>query len=52
MYEKSHVDIINEEMKGGSSEEEDTGIRKCRIISRVDIINEEVKGRTSSPKQQ
>ena len=27
---KSHVDIINEEMKGISSEEEDIGIRKCR----------------------
>ena len=45
---KSHVAIINEEMKGISSEEEDIGTRKCRIKSRADIINEEVKGWTSS----
>ena len=49
---KRHVDIINEEIKGSSSEEEDIGIRKCRIISLVDIVNEEVKGWTSSLEQQ
>ena len=49
---KSHIETVNEEMKGGSSEEEETGIRKCRIRSRVDIINEEVKRRTCSLKQQ
>ena len=37
---KSHVDIINEEMKVSSSEEEEVVIHKCRIRSRVDIINE------------
>ena len=49
---KIHVDMINEEMKGSSSEMEDIGIHKCRRRSRVDIINEEVKGCTSSSKQQ
>ena len=49
--EKNHVDIINEEMKGISSEEEDIGIRKFRRRSRVHIINEEVKGWTSSQEQ-
>ena len=44
---KIHVDIINEEMKGSSSEEEEIGIHKCMRRSRVDIINEEVKGWTS-----
>ena len=38
--------------KANSREEEEIGIRKCRIISRVDIINEELKGWTSSSKQQ
>ena len=27
---KSHVETLNEEMKGSSSEEEDIGLRKCR----------------------
>ena len=27
---KSHVEIVNEEMKGRSSKEEEIGIRKCR----------------------
>ena len=49
---KIHVDIINEEMKEISSEEEDIGISKCRRRSRVDIINEELKGWISSSKQQ
>ena len=35
---KSHVCIINEEIKGSSSEEEDIVICKCRRRSRVDII--------------
>ena len=48
----SHDDIINEEMKGSSSEEEDIGILKCRRKSRVEIMNEEVKGCTSTSKQQ
>ena len=48
MWEKSHVDIINESMKGSSSEEEDIGIYKCSSRSVVDIINEEVKVCTSS----
>ena len=47
---KSRVDIINEEMKGSISKEEDIVIRKCRRRSRFDIINEEVKGWTSSSK--
>ena len=49
---KSHVDIINEEMKVSSSEEEDIVIRNCRRITRFDIINEEIKGWTSPSKQQ
>ena len=49
---KSHFDIINEEMKEISSEEEDIGICKFRRRSRVEIMNEEVKGWTSSSKQQ
>ena len=49
---KSHVDIINEEIKGSSSKEEDIGIRKSRRISRVDIITEEMIGSTCSSKQQ
>ena len=40
----SAVGIINEAVKGSSSEEEEMGICTCMIISRVDIINEEVKG--------
>ena len=35
--EKSHVDIINQDMKGSNSEEEDIGIRKCRRRSQVHI---------------
>ena len=35
---KNHVDIINEEIKGSSIEEEYIEIRKCRIIILVDII--------------
>ena len=49
---KSHVDIINDEMKENSSEEEDIGIYKCRRRSRVDNMNEELKGWTISSKQQ
>ena len=44
---KIHVEIINEEVKGRSSEEEEIIIRKCRRRSRVDIINESVKGSSS-----
>ena len=36
---KIHVEIINEEVKGRSSEEEEIQIRKCRRKSHVDIIN-------------
>ena len=50
--EKSHVDNINENMKGSSSKEEDNVIRKCRKRIWVHITNEEVKGWTSSSKQQ
>ena len=49
---KFHVDIINWEMKGSSSEEEEIGIRKCRRRSLADIMNEEVKVYKSSSKQQ
>ena len=49
---KSHVDIINEEMKGSISEEEGIGIRNYRRRIRIDNINEEVKVWTSSYKQQ
>ena len=49
---KGHVDIINEEMKGSSSEEEYIGILKCMRRIRVEIINKEVKGWTYSSKQQ
>ena len=45
---KSHVETVNEEMKGSSSEEDEIGIRKCRRRSRVEIMNKEVKGWTSS----
>ena len=41
---KSHVETVNEEMKGSSSEEDEIGIHKCRRRSRVDIMNKEVKG--------
>ena len=37
---KIHVNIINEGMKGSSSEDQGIGIRKCRRRNRVDIINE------------
>ena len=47
---KNYVDIINGEVKGSSSEEEEIGIRKCRRRSRVDIINKEAKGWTYSYK--
>ena len=40
---KTHVEIINEEVKLSSSEEEYIGIRRCRRKSRVDIQDEEVK---------
>ena len=49
---RNQVDIINEEMKEISSEDEDIGICQCIRRSRVDIINEEVKGCTSSLKKQ
>ena len=49
---KSHVDIINKEMKLSSSEDEEIGIHNFRRRSWVDIINEEVKGWTPSPKKQ
>ena len=49
---KSHIETVNEEMKGGSSEEEKIGIRKCRRRSQVKTINKEVIGWTSSSKQQ
>ena len=49
---KSRVETVNEEMKGSSSEEENIGIRKCRIRIQVEIMNEEVKGWTSSSKKQ
>ena len=48
----NHVNIINEEIKGSSSEEEDIGIQKSNRRSRFYIINEEVKGWTSLSKQQ
>ena len=37
---KINVGIINEEVRGSSSEEEDIGMRKCRRGIRVDIIKE------------
>ena len=46
-----NVKIINEEVKGSSSEEEYIGIRKCRRRSQVDINKKEVKGWKSSSKQ-
>ena len=49
---KSYIETVNEEIKGSSSEEEDTGIRKCRERSPVENMNKEVKGWTSSLKQQ
>ena len=49
---KGHVETVNGEMKGNSSEEEYIGILKCRRRSRVEIMNKEVKGWTSSSKQQ
>ena len=49
---KSHVGIINEEMKLISSEEEEIGILNCRRRIRVEIMNKEVKVWTSSSKQQ
>ena len=44
---KSNVDIINEEVKGISSEEEEIEIRKCRRKSQVDILKKEMKGISS-----
>ena len=41
---KSNVEIINEEVKGSSSELEDIKICKCSRKSHVDIINEVMKG--------
>ena len=38
--EKSNVDIINEEVKGSSSEEEEIVILKFKRRSHVDIMNE------------
>ena len=49
---KGHVETLNEEIKGISSEEEEIGIRKCRRRSRVEIMNKEVKRWTSLSKQQ
>ena len=45
--EKGKVIIINEEMKGSSSEVEEIKIRKCRRKSHVGIIDEEMKGSNS-----
>ena len=45
---KSHVETVNEEIKGSSIEEEEIEIRKCRRRSRVEIMNKEMKVRTSS----
>ena len=45
-----HVETINEETKGISSEEEEIGIRKFRRRSKVENINKEEKGWTSSSK--
>ena len=41
---KSHIESVNEEMKGRSIEEGDIGIRKYRRRIRVDMMNKEVKG--------
>ena len=49
---KSYIGIINEKMKGSSSEEEEIGIHKCRRRSRVEIMNREVKGWILSSKQE
>ena len=40
---KSHVEIINEEVKGSSSEVEEIKMCKCRRKIHVDIINEEMR---------
>ena len=47
MWYKIHVEIINEEVKVISSEEEEIGIKKCRRKGCVDIINEEMNGISS-----
>ena len=47
MQEKSNVDIIDDEVKGISSEVEEIKIHKCRIKNHVDIINEKKKGSSS-----
>ena len=44
---KSNVEIINEEVKGSSSEVKEVKIRKCSIKSHAGIINEEIKGSSS-----
>ena len=43
---KSHIETVNGEVKGSSSEEEEIGIRKCRRRSQVEIVNKELKGCT------
>ena len=40
---KSNVEIINEEVKGSSSEVEEIKMCKCRRKIHVDIINEEMR---------
>ena len=49
---KIHIDIINKEMKGSSSLEEEIGTRKCMIRGRFGTIKEKAKGWESSSKQQ
>ena len=44
---KSNVEILNEEVKGSSSEVEEVKMRKCSRKGHVDIINEEIKGSSS-----
>ena len=44
---KSNAEIINEEVKGSSSELEEIKICNCRRKIHVDIIKEEMKGKSS-----
>ena len=49
---KIHVETVNEEMKGRSSEEKEIRIHKCRRISRFEIMSKEVIVRIYLSKQQ
>ena len=48
---KSHIETVNDEIKGSSSKEEDIEVCKFSRRGRVEIMNKEVKRWTYSSKQ-